>query len=326
VGKLLDSLGAGYRYEVLELEKLLDAESLRRHDVLFLTCGCVPNDWLQGQLRQSARQGVRFGTLRSDIRERLQTALRGFVEAGGTLYASDWRFGLVEIAFPEFSDSAAAQPGAVQTVAADVLAPELQRRLGRTIDLHFDKPAWQPAAFRGEAVSVLLAGRYKSTAGRQVEAPLMVQFPCGKGIVIFTAFHNEKQHTAIEQELLRAVVFATVTARTTREAEHTLLRGGFATTERNLLTATAKDQAVTQTYHCRGGCTLRFVLAFMPQGAELKLSLLSPDGQRTERSGGATFAIEIPRATAGRWSCTITPLKVPYENFPFTLTVAEKRE
>ncbi len=40
--------------------------------------------------------------------------------------------------------------------------------------------------------------------------------------------------------------------------------------------------------------------------------------------GNSTFTIDVPKATAGQWKYTFTPLKVPYENFPFTLTVGEK--
>lgn len=67
------------------------------------------------------------------------------------------------------------------------------------------------------------------------------------------------------------------------------------------------------------------MLGFESRGAELRLTVDGPDGRRLEHSGGSTFTLDVPNAAEGKWTCTITPVKVPYENFPFTLTVGEKR-
>jgi hypothetical protein len=35
--------------------------------------------------------------------------------------------------------------------------------------------------------------------------------------------------------------------------------------------------------------------------------------------------LEVANAAVGEWSCTITAVNPPYENFPFLLTVGEKK-
>ena len=47
-------------------------------------------------------------------------------------------------------------------------------------------------------------------------------------------------------------------------------------------------------------------------------------GVRLEKEGTSTFTIEVPEAAAGKWHYTVTPVEVPYPNFPFSLTVGEK--
>ena len=68
---------------------------------------------------------------------------------------------------------------------------------------------------------------------------------------------------------------------------------------------------------------LRFVLGFQDQGARLKLTVIGPDGRKYEQSGSQTVTIDVADAAAGSWEYTITPLEVPFHNFPFTLTIGE---
>ncbi len=78
------------------------------------------------------------------------------------------------------------------------------------------------------------------------------------------------------------------------------------------------------TYECGGARSLQFVLGFEDRGARLRLSVAGPDGVRLEKEGTSTFTIEVPEAAAGKWHYTVTPVEVPYPNFPFSLTVGEK--
>ncbi len=323
MGKLLDTLGEGYRWDPIEFDDLLDPAFLAQYDVVFLTCGSAPRHWV-GQFMGRGRRGTDLHVLRPLIKEQLIRGLRDYVAQGGTLYASDWRLKMLALAFPEYVDFRAAAPGAVQTIEAEVLDPPLQRRVGETIDLRFDKASWYPAAFEGDEVIPYLRGEYKTTAGDMRTMPLLVRVPHGSGSIIFTSFHNEKQHNQTEEELLRYLVFASVMARENASVRRSLVEGGFSPVEGNLLTASAGDQSVTRTYRVEEPGDVQFVLAFQNRGATLRLSVRGPDGGLFEETGQATFTINVPDAAAGDWQYTITPVEIPHRNFPFSLTVGQK--
>ena len=320
--KLLDSLGSGYRSTKLSLDALLDADRLDNYDVIFLTCGGVPSDWLLRRPRD-VRNGV-SARPRPAIAKGLYASLRKFVGHGGTLYASDWRFQILEIAFPEFADSAKTFRGARQNLVAQVLDPGLKGRLGATTALCFDQANWFPASFKGRDITVCLEGPIETTDGQKVTRPLMVTFPFEQGMVIFTSFHNEKQNSQTELELLRYLVFTTVTAREDAKIKRTMVQGGFSPSRRDLLSASASSGALVGQYVCPQGGSLEFVLGFEDQGAELMLSLAGPGGVTHERTGSKTFQIDVRQAAAGTWRYTVKPVKIPYQNFPFTVTIGEK--
>jgi hypothetical protein len=263
--------------------------------------------------------------IKRDIRDKVAENLNSFVNRGGTLYVSDLRLGFVDAAFPGFVDGSKVRGGKQQTVAADIVDPVLEQLLGRSqITLKFDQPSWLPAAISGKAVQVYLKGRYETTDGIQAEAPLLVRFPVGKGTVIFTSFHNEKQTSDVEKALLRFLVFSVVTAKMESAVTRTMIEGGFSPASRNLLSASPESPSVTKTYSCKKAGPLQFALGFENQGARLRLKVSGPDGTEIEKEGTSTFTIDVPSAVGGEWKYTVTAVKVPYENFPFTLTIGEK--
>jgi len=325
MGKLLDTLGEGYRYTIIDYNDLLVADRLGRYDVVFLTCSGVPRQWLSRRVRESERGGGGVFRPRRDVMQMVRTSLRTFVAQGGTLYVSDFHFSLLANCFREFVDRSKVGRGAEQTVTADVVDSGLKRRLGPTIELRFDKPSWRPAAFEGPKVTEYLRGTYKTTKDDEVTAPLLVKIPFGRGTIIFTSFHNEAQNSEMELELLHYLVFASVTADLEADVKRTMTSGGFSPVHGNLLSASAADQSLTETYHCDGRRDLQFVLGFKRQGARLRLVVVGPEGRRLEKAGTSTITLDVPDAAAGDWRYTVTPLEVPYENFPYTLTVGEKR-
>ena len=324
MGRLLDTLGHGYRYETAPFADFLEPEGLKHHDVVFLTCGGVPTSWLSERLRDSDRGSAGVYRAKPETVQSLYDNVRDFVRDGGTLYVSDLHFDILVIAFPEFINDAAVGRGAVQTVDAKVVDEGLRKQLGDEISLRFDMRGWRPAAFRQPKVTTYLQGEYELVDGTVRNGPLLVSFPYGKGTVIFTSFHNEAQNSDLEKLLLRYLVFTTVTAKEQEEVRQVLVKGGFSPRQRNLLALTTEDEPVTDIYENRKTGPLKFVLGFVNRGAELKLTLNSPAGRQFEKVGRETYSIDIDRAEAGNWEYTITPVKVPYRNFPFTLTIGEK--
>lgn len=325
IGKMLKLLGEGYEdYRTVGYDDLLDVDKLAGYDVIFFTCGGLPEEWLDERVGEGERAGTDVYTANESMMERSTVALREFVRNGGTLYASDLRFDMVARAFPEKADrDLAAKEGKQQTLTAIVVNDQLRESLGSTIDLEFDQPGWQPAAFRN--CKVFLEGQYETSDGEQVQAPLLVRFPYVEGTVIFTAFHNEKQDSDVVKKLIRFLVFATVTAQSEAAMTDTMIKGGFAPSRSSIISASS-DQTVTQTYDCKQRGPIQFALAFRNEpGVKLRLKVVGPDGCEEEHEGSESFIIEIPEAQAGQWKCTITALGLPYKNFPFTLTIGEKQ-
>jgi hypothetical protein len=325
MGKLLDSMGKGFKYQTIEMDDLRDKNKLSQFDVIFFTCGTIPESWVERKLENSLRPGTIQVIAKQEVLKKVAGNLKSFVNSGGTLYASDLRLTLVGDAFPGFVDGFRVRSGRAQSVGAKVVDSGLAKILETSqITLKFDQPGWLPAAIFGKAVEVYLKGRYETTDGDSRETPLLVKFPFGQGHVIFTSFHNEKQTSEVEQKLLKFLVFSVVTAKTESAVARTMVQGGFSPASRNLLSASPQSPSVTQTYSCKKVGSLQFALGFENQGAHLKLTVTSPSGTEYEKEGTSTFILDIPAAAIGEWKYTVTAVSVPYENFPFTLTIGEK--
>ena len=215
--------------------------------------------------------------------------------------------------------------GRAQVVTAQVLDSGLQELLGTTVSLNFDTNNWDPARFEGNGATIFMRGPFKTMTGRQVEAPLLVKFPAGHGTVIFTSFHNEAQNSRQEEALLRYLVFSAVNAEAEALSDKTMISGGFSPTKRSLISHSSGQPSVTRTYVSPSGTPLRFALSVTGQGARLKLSLVAPTGDVYEKEAQATLVVEAAGAPAGEWRYTVTAIQVPYENFPFSVSVGEGR-
>ena len=323
MGKLLRELGEGYKFTEIRLEDLEDEAKLANYDVVFFTCGTGAPGWFTGEvLGAGGRPGVQTLQFDPAALERLRLALRAFVQKGGTLYASDWRLTYLRIFFPELAEGNDVESGAAQTLTADVVDPGLRARIGSTVELKFDLPEWLPARLNDRGATEYIRGPYRTNAtGATIESPLLVRVPFGQGSIIFTSFHNEKVNSELETKLLQFLVFTAVTAKETQKSRSTMLTGGFVPRSESLLDASPSSPTVTQTYeHSKRG-KLRFALSFNNQGARLKLSVKGPNGPALEKEGTSTFAIDVDNAETGRWSYTITALKLPHEHFPYSLTI-----
>ena len=324
VGRLLDTLGTAYSYRKMPFDNLLEPEKVIHFDIIFITCSGVPETWLGPALGGQLR-GAELRSSNEETFGRAKDCLRQFVNNGGTLYASDLHFNLVAHCFPEFIDRALLARGAAQTVSAEVVDAGLSEMIGPEIELTFDQSAWAAGAFSGQGVKIFLQGNFKSEDGEQKTAPLLVKFPHGNGNVIFTSFHNEKQTSEKEKQLLKYLVFSAVTAGVDAEADRSMAKGGFSPTKKNLFSASSEADSVSQAYENKAVADLQFVLAFPEQGATLELAVTSPDGTISRKRGTSTITIDVPNALVGSWKYSIIAVKVPSENFPFTITVGKKQ-
>jgi hypothetical protein len=324
MGKLLGGLGSGFAHTEIPLESLEDVSKLADYDVVFFTCGTDAAHWLsKTNLGDGDRPGVHIAQWNDEVLERIREALRAYVGRGGTLYASDWRLNLIHLCFPELFDGGDIVEGAAQTLEADVVDDGLRDALGSSkVELKFDLPSWKPARFAADKATIYLRGEYRPKAGGdRITAPLLVKVPFERGTIIFTSFHNEKVNSELETKLLRFLVFAAVTAKDTAAAQKIMVSGGFSPQKQSLLSTSAESPPVTSTYKNARRRPLRFVLSFANQGAQLALSVQGPNAETFQQEGTSTFTIDVPDAAVGDWSYTVTARKVPYPNFPFSLSV-----
>lgn len=177
---------------------LLDEDRMARYDVIFFNCGIV-NNWTQDQ-------GAIAGNLRQYVRN------------GGSIYASDWAYWLVEKGWPDEHNFAGPESridtafvGLAGRVTGDVRDQAMADALGRdTADLRYDLDAW--AAMDGAPdAEVLIRGEYRWMQGFSVqtaEGPLATRLYDGDGEVLFTTFHNERQTTGDMLILLREIILS----------------------------------------------------------------------------------------------------------------------
>jgi hypothetical protein len=303
MSKLLTELGDGYKHDNITMDEAVNPRKLAEYDVVFLTC----KDGREDELKEP---------------------LVDFVTNGGMLYASDWRYKAVAKAFPEMAVEGLQQDGDKQELEAEIVDPGLRDALNNnTIHLRFDLGEWKPAAFGGPRVKVLMKGTYikYKASGQKATAPLMVKFQVGKGQVVFTSFHNEKQNSRTEKELLQYIVYSLVTAGVDAEVNTQMDKSGFTPQSSNLLSTPAAQTTEKKTYKNKTTGTLRFVLGFRNEGAELKLNIRSPDGKTFSKASESTLIVDVNDAIPGDWTYTVTAVRLPYANFPFTVTVGEKK-
>ena len=294
---LLRGMGDGYRFAQVSNNDLLSFAALTNYDVLFLTCADM---------------------LAQDFQAALP--LRRFVEAGGTLYASDLRGDLLLAAFPEFRARVPIFPGVPQRVDANVVDKGLQTYLGRkTIALNFDAPEWRPAAFDPAKVTVCLKGAYRNNLGQTWTVPLMVKFRVKKGTVIFTSFHNSTNDSEMVRKALEYLVFSSLSARSEARVRELTQRSGFAAQEIRPFLLSA-NRATEATHEHQGG-GLQIALGFEHVGAKLKLTLRSPSGQTIEHEDQGLYLVELPDAEKGVWRYTITPVELPHASFLIVVAV-----
>lgn len=325
MGSLLKTLGPGYGYSTLNLEQLLDKKSYEDLDILFASCSPVPGDWLENTTGGvESRPGTVSARAKPEVIERLKENLRAFVENGGTLYASDWHYSMLMFAFEDFIDFGAAIQGAAQTLTARVVDESLKKVVGEELKLKFDMRDWRPAAFREDKVTVLLRGDYETMDGQTRDAPLLIKFPFGKGTVIFTSHHNEKENSEVEIKLLKFLVFTTMMAKTEATMTETLRQGGFKPAGKSLLSVSGATRSITEDYQSTKSGHLRFSLGFQNGNASMKLTVVGPGGTRQEKEGISPLVVDIPNAGVGTWKYTITAVKTPYDNFPYSLSIGQK--
>ena len=145
--------------------------------------------------------------------------VREYVEDGGVLVVSDWAYELVEAAWPGqiefFGDDTAldeAQAGSVGRYTARAGSDAVRDAVGDEVSVSYDFSYWTVIEAVASDVDVHLSAdvlfRVSDSEGEGTlpDAPLLVSFEVGNGLVIYSTFHWNAQSAALADPLLTALV------------------------------------------------------------------------------------------------------------------------
>ncbi len=180
---------------------LRDPVRMQEYNIIFFNCG-MSDDWAFSYRAEVAQN------------------LRDFVDNGGSVYASDWAYYIVEAAWPQmntfYGDDATpgdAYIGESGGITASVLDPVMAARLGSTTaQLNYDLPWWalMESTHQGD---ILIEGSvaffdYYTYEYHTLRAPLASRMVQGSGSVLYTTFHNEQQTTVDMELLLQEIILS----------------------------------------------------------------------------------------------------------------------
>ena len=215
--QVLDHMGIS-TYDVIDgldqtqLEDfLLNPEAMAEYDLLFFNGG-------------SLEEGIFYDTegTGTTIPAEVQANLRAFVEAGGSVYASDWAYDVIVQTWPDRLDFLgaegtpnSAQLGASQSVNARVANYAMGEFLELDSDyvpVVYDLPVWPPLVQVGSTTSTHLVAdvEYKENGVTlyQAASPLLVSFNGGGGRVVFSSFRLVANDNEEMVKVMKYVMFA----------------------------------------------------------------------------------------------------------------------
>ena len=177
---------------------LSDPASMEPYDIIFFNGGHVEEDVIYDS-DGDAPEG-QIDTIRQNIID--------YVEAGGTIYGSDWAYDVIERGWPTRinfvgDDNLAddAQKGEYAFVNAAVSDSALAEFLDKDhIEVEFDLPVWPVMDSVDGSVSVHLSSTVEYREGIETISlparPILASFTAGEGKVVFASFRVAKNATS----------------------------------------------------------------------------------------------------------------------------------
>ncbi|NOY24549.1 MAG: hypothetical protein GXP62_01615, partial [Oligoflexia bacterium] len=211
---VLQNMGFGNYVQVNGLDSaeltgfLTDLDQLLAYDIIFFDGGSTESGIFYAD-PDTSDAGLGGGTGAEDtgatpVYETVQANLQAYVSNGGTIYASDWSYDLVEQTWPDRIDFVgddatpdAAQLGEYGMVNASVSDGALAGWLDSNyIEIEYDLPVWAPIESVTDGVSKHLTGNVSYRVGTSTyslpTSPLLVSFTSGEGKVVYATFRVAK--------------------------------------------------------------------------------------------------------------------------------------
>jgi hypothetical protein len=180
-----------------------DPARMASYDIIFFNCGMEDSWSMDANIIQN---------------------IRDYVTNGGSIYASDQAYFVLEGPFPEAADFIGndAEPwnanvGSMGHVQGEIMNGALKSALGKdSADINYDLDSWASVEAAGEA-ETLISGTFEfmdmnsgdyTYSTQTITGPLAVRHTAGEGVVLYTTFHNEPQLTEDMDNLLKEFVLS----------------------------------------------------------------------------------------------------------------------
>jgi hypothetical protein len=291
-----DNIGAvlqqmDYKFTDISDKQLQNRKLLSKYDVLFLNCSGACSSYAQAS----------------------GSALREYVQSGGSLYASDFAADYIEAAFPKHIHFKG-KTGKAGNVQAKVVDIGLREVLGNQLPLNFDMDSWVQieSVSKTHEVDVYLTVSNK---------PILAVFNYGDGQVIYTSFHNHAQVSKEEQTLLRFLVLKPLLARA-KSTITSLVASKEAGAVEVVGSLKAGEPSIKYEFVSRQAGDLIFILNW-EGNAKMKLSVFNPDGSlfQSIESDKPPLQIFSPSAVTGCWLFQVKALSSSSKNMPYVALV-----
>jgi len=186
---------------------LTDPSNLAPFDIIFFNGG-------------HQEEGIIYDTNpANEVPDTVAQNLKDYVWNGGSLYASDWAYDVIESTWPDAMDFLgddtypnAAQYGDYDLVNAQVMDESLASYLNASeVEIEFDLPVWPPILTVEGYVSIHLAGNvhYKqgSSSYTLPAVPILASFSGGEGRVIFSSYRAVANQDQIKETIIQYLLF-----------------------------------------------------------------------------------------------------------------------
>ncbi|MBS3908032.1 MAG: S-layer homology domain-containing protein [Actinobacteria bacterium] len=241
------------------------------------------------------------------------SAIKEFVEDGGSLYISDASFGLMNAAFPgKLTFKANPWITVAQKINARVEDGGFADYLGLTspanLTLDFSKIApWVSIDKVAPEVDVYVSGNIKTGAGGSTvlnNKPLVAGFNEGLGRVLYTSYYANPENGALDEngrKLLTYCALSTLAGREISAMQANLKAEGYAVEKINVGRLSAGETSTACGINIGAAKDVKARLAV--QSGEYVLSVLQPDGKlhAATAKNSSLATVSVTNAPPGEW-------------------------
>jgi len=291
IGQVLRHLD--YVPDEIEISDLDRVDSLKKYKTVFVNCS-------------------------AEIVSANASAINSFVQAGGTLYASDFASHPIERNFSNFKGAFSASPfvGRMTTYVSDLGLKEL---IGASIHLNFDLGSWRYLSFVYQDIRVYIQGRKKGGTSY----PLLFSFRYGAGTVIFTSFHNHAQVTEKERQLLEFLALRPVLSRVADESTTVLQATKLLPQVEFVDKIRQGEWSSLRGFDLYLGEYAKLLLNWEGQ-AKVEMMILRPDGSVHTMVRGEKPPLKVDVAgPMGKWSYRVRAIQISLPVLAYIVTVGK---